>query len=144
MNWSRDLSRTIDYLETRSDLDKTKTAYAGVSQGSWVAPVLLTVEQRIRTAILLDGGLPQGPYPTEVDPINFITRFNKPVLMLNGRYDYTFPYQKSQLPFFRLLGTPERDKRHVVYETAHNVTVMRSEMIRESIGWLDKYLGKVQ
>jgi RNase P/RNase MRP subunit POP5 len=45
---------------------------------------------------------------------------------------------------FRLLGTPAKDKRHVVFETAHDVSVMRNEMSREILDWLDKYLGKVQ
>lgn len=62
--------------------------------------------------------------------------------MINGRYDYTFSYEKQQIPLFRLLGTSDRDKRHVVYDTAHDVSVMRTEMIREVLGWLDKYLGK--
>ena len=64
--------------------------------------------------------------------------------MLNGRYDFTYPYDRSQVPLFRLLGAPASDKRHVVYETAHDVSVMRTEMIQEVLGWLDKYLGKVQ
>ena len=36
------------------------------------------------------------------------------------------------------LGTPEKDKRHVIYETGH--AVPRKEFIRESLDWLDKYL----
>jgi hypothetical protein len=39
----------------------------------------------------------------------------------------------------KLLGTPEADKRWIVYETGH--APPRKEVIRESLGWLDKYLG---
>jgi hypothetical protein len=48
--------------------------------------------------------------------------------MLNGRYDYTFPVDSSQKPFFRWLGTAEKDKRHVLYDAAHDVMVNRTEV----------------
>ena len=63
--------------------------------------------------------------------------------MLNGRYDYTFPLDKSQGPFFRWLGTPEKDKRHVLYDAAHDVMVNRTEVVKEVLSWLDHYLGPV-
>ena len=37
-----------------------------------------------------------------------------PVLMLNGRYDFTNPPETAQRPLFRLLATPAKDKRHVL------------------------------
>jgi hypothetical protein len=43
---------------------------------------------------------------------------------------------------FRLLGTPTEHKRRVVYDTGHDVP--RREMIKESLNWLDKYLGPVR
>ena len=55
--WAKDLNRAVDYLETRQDLDNTRIAYAGYSQGAWVAPILLALEPRIKTGILLDGGM---------------------------------------------------------------------------------------
>ena len=59
--------------------------------------------------------------------------------MLNGRYDHTFPVETAQLPYFRSLGTPEKDKKHVIYESGH--APPRKDYIRESLDWLDKYLG---
>ncbi len=43
---------------------------------------------------------------------------------------------------FRLLGTPNQDKRRVVYETGHNIP--RDELIKETLDWLDRYLGPVK
>jgi eukaryotic-like serine/threonine-protein kinase len=63
--------------------------------------------------------------------------------MLNGRYDYTFPLETSQQPYFRWLGTPEKDKRHIVYDSAHDVMVYRTQVVREVLSWLDHYLGPV-
>jgi predicted esterase len=145
LNWARDLNRVTDYIETRPDLDKTRIAYLGSSQGAWVAPVLAAAEPRIKTLILLSGGLPLDMYPPEVDTINFAPRVKRPVLMINGRYDFTFPYEASQLPLFRLLGIPEKDKRHMVYEAGHDVFSIKSaEIVGEMLGWLDKYLGRVR
>jgi eukaryotic-like serine/threonine-protein kinase len=65
--------------------------------------------------------------------------------MLNGRYDTTFPVEISQVPMFRLLGTPEKDKRHVILEGSHVVLVSaRNEVIRQTLDWLDRYLGPVR
>ena len=60
--------------------------------------------------------------------------------MLNGRFDFFLPEDNTQIPMFQLLGAPEADKRRVVYETGHNIP--RPDLIRESLDWLDKYLGK--
>jgi len=62
--------------------------------------------------------------------------------MLNGRYDDTFPLETSQLPLFQFLGTPVNDKKHVIYEGGHSV-FPRPDAVRESLDWLDKYLGPV-
>ena len=144
LNWARDLNRVADYIEARTDLDKTRIGYLGFSQGAWVAPVLAAAEQRIKTLVLLSGGLPMESYPPEVDPINFA-----PHLEETGAHDqravrFHFSYEASQLPFFRFLGTPEKDKRHVVYDAAHDVSLMSAEMNGEMLAWLDKYLGKVR
>jgi hypothetical protein len=64
--------------------------------------------------------------------------------MINGRYDATFPYESAQLPLFRRLGTAAGDKRHVVFDTPHDVRLRRTDLVREVLEWYDKYLGKVQ
>ena len=140
--WSKDLGRSLDYLETRPEIDRTRLAYLGVSWGGAMAPILLAVEDRFRAAVLESGGLEFQKALPEADKINFITRMKTPTLMLNGRYDHFFPEGSSQRPFLQLLGTPEKDKRLVVYETGH--AVPRKEFIRESIDWLDRYLGPVR
>lgn len=62
--------------------------------------------------------------------------------MLNGRYDMAFPYETSSKLMFGLLGTPKEDKEQKVYETDHFVPL--NELIKESLAWLDKYLGPVK
>ena len=140
--WSKDLGRTIDYLETRRDIDTGRMAYLGFSLGATVGPALLAVDKRLRAAILSCGGLPLRYDLPEVDRFNYAPRVHIPVLMLNGRYDDYFPVEASQLPLFRLLGTPVRDKRHVLYDAGDDLP--HKEEVRESLDWLDKYLGPVK
>jgi eukaryotic-like serine/threonine-protein kinase len=140
--WSKDLGRTIDYVETRPDLDRTKIAFYGLSWGAVEAPVLTAVEDRIKVDVLVAGGLEFTDTLPEVEPVNFAPRFRKPVLMVNGRYDHIFPPDVSQKPLFRLFGAPEKDKRYVEYESGH--VPPNDLMMKEILDWMDRYLGPVR
>lgn len=142
--WAKDLGRTLDYLETRKDIDSTKVAYFGDSAGGAEGAHLPAVEKRIKVAILSSGGLQLTiRYLPEGDPFNFVRHVTIPVLMLNGRYDSSFPLESSQLPLFQLLGTPLHDKKHVIYEGGHGA-FPRPDAVRESLDWLGRYLGPVK
>ncbi|MGB8537001.1 MAG: protein kinase [Acidobacteriaceae bacterium] len=140
--WSKDLSRSIDYLETRQDINPNELAYEGDSWGAAMGALLPAVETRFKALILLSPGFFLQERLPEVDQLNFAPHVKAPVLMLNGRYDFLWPPRISQEPMFRLLGTPTEQKRRVVYGTGHDVP--RTELIRESLNWLDKYLGPVR
>jgi len=137
--WSKDVGRSIDYLHSRPDIDKGKIGYMGYSWGAGMAPLFLAVEPRISLALLNVGGFYLQAALPEADPVNFASRVRIPVVMLNGKYDFFFPTETSQEPMFRALGTPPADKHRVVYEASH--TIPRTEMIKEFVGWLDKYWG---
>jgi len=141
--WSKDLGRSIDYLETRKDIDSTKLAFYGFSLGAVYGPVLTAVEPRIKTSIWLGGGLPTGNRPAEIDPFHFAPRVSVPVLMLNGRQDFIRPLKNSQEPLFRILGTPPKDKRHALFEGGHLPPKIQG-IIKETLDWLDRYLGPVK
>ena len=140
IRWYQDLGVSIDYLEDRDDIDSGNLAYFGFSWGAAMGAVLPALEnERLKASLLLVGGLfPERTWP-EVDQINFAARVKMPVLMLNGKYDHNFPFEESQLPLFRNLGTPERHKRHVVYETGHWLPEKAAS--EEIVAWLDRYLG---
>ena len=139
VRWAQDLRRTIDYLETRGDIDRSKIAYFGSSLGGGFAPVPLALEPRLRLAVLLGAGLPAFRQDPEVEPVNFAPRVKQPLLMVTGRYDYFIPYDPAQTTFFSLIGTDPAHKKHVVVDAPHSVP--RSEYLREVLGWLDKYFG---
>ena len=133
----KDLRRSIDYLETREDIDSSKLAYYGVSWGGSLGPIMAAVEDRIQVCIFLLGGLGFGSVLPEIDAFNFVSRVEIPVLMLGGEYDSVHPLPTSQKPMFDFLSTPLEHKRHVVLDRGHDLP--RSDMIRETLDWLDKY-----
>jgi dienelactone hydrolase len=142
--WYKDAARSLDYLATRPDVDGNKLAYLGVSMGAADGVILSTLLQdRLKTAILLDGGYFLGKPPAGGDQADFAPRMKKPVLMVNGRYDYTFNVENAQDPLFKMLGTPDADKRHVLMDTPHDVTEDREHLKKAVLEWLDTYLGRV-
>jgi dienelactone hydrolase/predicted Ser/Thr protein kinase len=142
---AKDLGRSLDYLDTRPDIDKSRIAYLGVSMGSAYGVFYATIEQsRLKTAVFLDGGYFLFQQPPGGDQSDFAPRLKVPVLMVNGRYDYDFPPNLSQDPLFRMLGTPEADKQHVLFDTPHDVRGQRTELVKVVLDWLDKYLGRVR
>jgi len=139
--WVKDFSRSIDYLETREDINTDKLAYYGSSWGGAMGAIIPAVEPRIKASVLIVAGLNFQPALQEVDQVHYLPRITTPVLMLNGKYDFFFPYETSQLPFFELLGTKNEDKKIFVYEDGHNVPL--TEAAKEMFAWLDLYLGPV-
>ncbi|HSE41041.1 MAG TPA: SUMF1/EgtB/PvdO family nonheme iron enzyme, partial [Acidobacteriota bacterium] len=137
----KDVSRAVDYVETRADINKDKLAFYGSSWGGRVGSFVGAVEPRFETMILLHGGFPSTKRPPETDEINFAPRVHIPVLMINGRYDHVFPIETSQLPMFNMLGTPKEQKVHLLFEGGHNAP--RKEVVKIVLDWLDRYLGPV-
>ena len=138
----QDVRRTIDYLDTRPDIDHFRIAFYGLSLGAQLGPVYLAIEPRLRTGVLLSGGFETWQMPPEADPVNFTPRVKQPVLMVNGREDFDLPYTTAQVPMFRMLGTPPADKRHAVLEGGH-LPPRPQDVYKEILDWLDRYLGRV-
>jgi hypothetical protein len=137
-----DFKRCIDYLETRQDIDSQKLAYYGMSWGGLLGAIIPAVENRLAASVVCAGGFDRRPVRPEADPINYVTRVGMPTLMLNGRYDTSFGLEEGIKPMFDLLGTPAGHKRLIVYDTDH--IPPRNEYIKETLAWLDKYLGPVK
>ena len=142
IQWSKDLGRADDWLETRPDIDMSRLAYYGVSLGAIDGVSLVAVEDRIRAAVFLAGGYRMERAAPEVEPLNFAPRIRVPVLLLGGRYDFQHPYETAQIPLFRALGTPEKDKRQIVFEGGH-IAPRIQPIIKEILDWLDQTLGPV-
>jgi formylglycine-generating enzyme required for sulfatase activity/dienelactone hydrolase len=141
IEWSKDLGRSLDYLETRPDIDSTRFAYVGFSWGAAVGAILPALEDRFKAIVLRSGGFYQAKTLPEVDQLNFPPHIKVPVLMLNGRYDFYFPTLCCQQPMFRLMGSQPGQKRSVLYDSGHDLP--DPPIVKETLDWLDHYLGPV-
>ncbi len=103
---SKEVRRTVDYLETRPDIAAGKLAYLGVSQGAADGVIFLALEDRFQAVVFLDGGFFLSRTAPGEDQADFAPRMKKPVLMVNGKYDFTFPPDQAQAPMFEMIGTP--------------------------------------
>jgi cephalosporin-C deacetylase-like acetyl esterase len=143
VGYQQDVTRTLDYLETRADVDHNRVGYMGLSRGASLSPLVLSLEPtRVKTAVLMIPGMYLMHPGPEVDIINFLPHVTQPVLMLSGRFDFLFPEKDAQLPFFNWLGTSSDKKKRVVYDSGHNLPA--AESTRETLDWLDKTLGAVK
>jgi cephalosporin-C deacetylase-like acetyl esterase len=139
--WGKDVTRSLDYVASRPDLDAARVAYYGISWGALLGPVMIALDGRIRAGVLVGGGFGLQKSMPEADPFHFAPRVRQPVLMVNGRYDFFFPLDTTQLPMFRQLGTPAEQKRHVVFEAGH---VPPNDLLtKEVLDWLDRWMGPV-
>jgi len=134
----KDLRRTIDYLETRRELDTNALAYFGYSWGGVNGPSALAQESRLRVGVIDIGLLPPMASTPEVDPVNALPRVNVPILMLSGEFDGMVPVGDARR-YFELLGTPPENKRHVIVVGGHFIP--RDVLIRETLDFLDQRLG---
>ncbi|MCA1612306.1 MAG: hypothetical protein LC780_15980 [Acidobacteria bacterium] len=139
---AKDVGRAVDYLETRRDVDMSRLGFIGVSLGAIDGVTFVALENRFKLAIFSSGGFRLARALPEVDPINFVSRVKIPVLLITGRYDFSAPYETAQAPMFRMLGTPEKDKRHFVFEAGH-IPPQMQPVIKEVLDWLDRYLGPI-
>jgi dienelactone hydrolase len=137
----KDFKRSIDYLETRKDINSTKLAYFGLSWGSCMGAIIPAVDDRLKASVLVIGGFLQKNIRPEMDQINYVTHVKVPTLMLNGKFDVLgFPYETTVKPMFEMLGTPREHKDLILYETDHYVP--HNDLIKEMDAWLNKYLGQ--
>jgi hypothetical protein len=142
LRWSKDLRRSIDYVETRLELDAGALAYYGVSWGARMGPLMMALEPRFDAGVLYVAGLKFQESLPEADPFHFAPRVTAPTLMLSGRLDHFFPLETSARPLFDLLGPPDSLKRHVIEDGGHFVP--RNVLVSETLAWLDRFLGPVR
>jgi predicted esterase len=114
---AKDLSRSVDYLQSREDLDRHRLAYCGFSWGAMLGPLMTVVEPRFRAAVLIAGGYRHAPHMPEIEPFQYAPYVQIPALMVNGRHDSVFYHEWYQLPLYRDLGT--EDKMLVVLDAGH-------------------------
>jgi len=135
----QDLSRTIDYLETKPEMfDTDKIGFYGISTGGFYASIAPAIEDRIRATMIMSCGLiPDFDFSNQ---FNFCPRVKVPVLMIFGRYDTRIPFETQIKPLHALLGTPDEDKHLKLYETGHGIW-FDYRWKKDILDFLDRYFG---
>jgi dienelactone hydrolase len=136
--WGKELGRTLDYLETRDDIDTSSFGYYGFSWGARMGAIMLALHPRLTAAVLHSGGLSPIPVQPEADPFNYLSRVGQPVLMLNSKFDNVYPIETAVRPYFEGLGSAEKDLK----ETTGGHFIARNTLVRETLSWFDHYLGR--
>ena len=140
--YAKDAFQSIDYLQSRPEIDSGRIGYYGTSFGAWWGIFPLAFETRLKAAVLMGCGLLTTPLPAEGDILNFAPRVRLPVLMLNGKFDFAYSLEEQMKPLFRLLGTPSQDKKLALIEGGHVPPLQGA--ISETLAWYDRYLGPVE
>ncbi len=75
--------------------------------------------------------------------VGFLPRSGRALLypVYKGTYERR-PVETSLIPMFRFQGAPDSDKRLVLLEGGHLPSM--NEVIKETLDWLDRYLGPVE
>ncbi len=127
-----DLMRALDYLETRPEVDASRTGYVGVSQGAFLGVQLAALDKRVRALVCIVAGgslRPFGPDTITVreadlvqeltDPARFAPRISpRPVLMLSGDEDEIVPRAATEA----LYGALRDPKELRWFAMGHTVT----------------------
>ncbi len=135
-----DLRRGLDYLETRTDIDKARIGVIAPSAGSVLGLILAALEDRYRAYVFIGAGLPASyrAMTAAANPINFASHIRAPKLIVQGRYDEDTPLRTATEPLFKLMVEP---KRLTIFDGGH-VPSVEVEMSATS-AWLEEHLGRV-
>lgn len=131
ITWVKEVRYAVDYAIKNG----YEPHYFGVSWGGQMGVNILAIEDRLKTGVLAVGGISLDDVREEIQPEKYAARIKMPTLLLNGRYDYFFPYQSSQLPLYNLLNLDKENKRHVVVEEAHYVPSHIA--VEETLNWIN-------
>jgi len=144
VTWAKDVSRTLDYLETRDDVDSTRFGFMGMSLGAEYGPIFTALDDRFSASVLVSGHLHahQMGDPAEIQPLHFAPRSTVPVMLVNGRDDFVSPVDTSLRPMLALQGAPEEHKRLVLLDGGH--LPAQNEVTKHVLEWFDLYLGAVE
>lgn len=134
-----DLRRGIDYLLTRPDIDPDRVGIIGGSLGGWIGSILVAVEPRIKTSILI---VPATEFVTEQTPparvvntSNFVSRYsNLSMMMLIAKKDKEFRNARAR-QYFKIAPI---EKKWIEYDQPHSMDP--NIYIEDVLVWLEKQL----
>ena len=141
--WSKDVSRTIDYLESREDIDHSRIGLVALSAGAYYSLAVVPYEPRIKAGAFWGVGFFHGTFYEPRVAADLVRHIRFPVLMLNGRFDPLLALSSQVQPMYELLGSSTGQKQLTVFDTTH-WPYPKNEVIKTNLDWFDEHLGKVR
>jgi acetyl esterase/lipase len=136
----RDVSRAVDYLETRSDVDTARIGMFGTSSGAVLAELFALGDGRLRAVVGYSGTVGDPPPPASVIPA--------PLFAAHSTDDRYAPYSGavSTQQYWESLGSP-----HALYSTNQNChslcfwnlrdpILLDFEARNRTLSWLNRYV----
>ena len=134
----KDFKRSIDFIESRTELDMNYLSYIGYSWGSVMSNILLAIDDRVTSAFICAGGLQVQKSKPEVDPAYYTRRITIPIMHITGKQDGIFDYENSQVPMQILLGTPLDFQEMIVLDGVGHA-IAKDIRIENHLRWLKKH-----
>lgn len=144
-----DLRRSIDYLETRSEIDPNRIGFFGISLGGIIGTIFCGVDSRVKVPVItlaggnlsLMFGLDAFKEETKdffsiIDPINFVQEIEpRPLLMINAENDEVIAPITSKLLFEKAKQTKE-----IIWYTSKHRDLPIDKAYPAGIDWFNTHL----
>lgn len=144
-----DLHRSIDYLQTRREIDPDRIGFFGISLGGIIGTIFCGVDTRVKVPIItLAGGNLSLMFGMDaftddtkdffsiIDPINFVELIApRPLLMINAENDEVIAPITSKL----LFNKAKQPKEIIWYPSRHRDLPI-DKAYPAGIEWFNKYL----
>jgi dienelactone hydrolase len=131
---TRDYRRAIDYLQTRSEIDKSRIGVIGYSMGGTQTFLLTGVEPRVKVAVAVAAPAEKSKYSL-VAPQNFVRGIGqRPFLTVMGRADPMCTAEHAR-ELQSLIDS--KTKEQVFFEAGHKLP---ADYVPHAVGWIKKHL----
>lgn len=143
-----DLQRSVDYLQTRQDIDHARIGFFGISLGGVIGTIFSGVDDRVSVPVIaLAGGSLSMMFGMEalseetknffsiIDPINFVQQISpRPLLMINAENDEVIVPITSKLLFQKA-----KNPKEIIWYPSRHRDLPIDEAYPAGIDWFKKH-----
>jgi hypothetical protein len=144
-----DLRRSIDFLETRAEIDANRIGFFGISLGGIIGTIFCAVDERVKVPIItLAGGNLSLMFGVDafsedikdffsiIDPINFVQHISpRPLLMINAENDEVIDPITTKM-LFREAKAP----KEIIWYPSYHRNLPIDKAYPAGVDWFNKYL----
>ncbi len=144
-----DLRRSIDFLETRADIDSERIGYYGISLGGIIGTIFCGVDPRVKVPVIaLAGGNLSLMFGVDalteetqeffsiIDPINYVELIApRPLLMINAENDEVIDPLTSKMMY-----QAADDPKEIIWYPSRHRDLPIDKAYPDGINWYRKHL----